>query len=450
MDDDYIFFTNICTFYLCPSMMEGYGHYINEGRILKKVIVTIDKKPMNEFTQNNLELIDSNKKELIDNIIDNKYMSNKFQIYGHYIDKHSFKTKLEKLFSLSKDKIDKMREKNYSNYLNDTDYFIKSFSNVINRTNRTNRTNRQTPQIDLSKYEKKVFSQNGEDGIIQKIFETIGVTNKYYVEFGVEDGTECNTRLLREKGWTGLMLDGSNENLKINLRKEFIDASNIVSLFEKYNTPSKFDLLSVDIDYNDFYVLHKILEKYKPRLIVCEYNGFNGYDEDKIVIYDPLFMWDRTKYYGVSMKSLYNLFKMYNYSIIYCDDNGVNLFAISNNIKHNFPNTNKLNKLYKPLHTDKYHKNDWLKRQYVSSKYVFKNGIEFNIAIKNKIINIMKSKYIMKLKNMYDKNKKIKKWEIVDRIRNKIYNSVYNKLDVSKYDKTQKDITSVLIKNTIN
>ena len=76
--------------------------------------------------------------------------------------------------------------------------------------------------VNLREYEASLYSQNGEDGVIEKLFEVIGVTNRVYVEFGVEDGTQCNTRQLREQGWTGLLMDGSNENPSIQLQKDLI------------------------------------------------------------------------------------------------------------------------------------------------------------------------------------------------------------------------------------
>ena len=88
--------------------------------------------------------------------------------------------------------------------------------------------------LDLARFEKKIYSQNGEDGVLQKIFTLIGTTNKYYVEFGVEDGRECNTRILRGS-WTGLLMDGGYEDLEINLHQEFITAENVVDLFKKYD-----------------------------------------------------------------------------------------------------------------------------------------------------------------------------------------------------------------------
>lgn len=114
--------------------------------------------------------------------------------------------------------------------------------------------------MDLSVFENKIFSQNGEDGITMKLVELIydidDNNDKFYVEFGVENGSECNTRILREKyNWNGLQMDGGNENSSINLRREFIMKENVVELFRKYNVPNRINLLSVDIDFNDFYCL---------------------------------------------------------------------------------------------------------------------------------------------------------------------------------------------------
>jgi len=63
-------------------------------------------------------------------------------------------------------------------------------------------------EFDINLHEKKVYSQNGEDGILEFIFSKIGTTNKFSVEFGVGDGFECNTvYLLEKKGWKGLMMN---------------------------------------------------------------------------------------------------------------------------------------------------------------------------------------------------------------------------------------------------
>lgn len=198
-----------------------------------------------------------------------------------------------------------------------------------------------------TEHEEKIYSQNGEDGIIKSIFSMIKTKDKYYVEFGTEDGTQINTRLLREKkGWKGLMLDGGYENKKINLRKHFLDKDNIVEIFKKYKVPKKFDLLSTDIDLNDFYVLHSILKKYKPRVVICEYNASFPPPEDKVVIYEAEKMWDRTRYFGMSLQAANNLLTSYGYVLVYTERKGVNAFFVQSKYAKFFEDAGNVEKLY--------------------------------------------------------------------------------------------------------
>lgn len=163
--------------------------------------------------------------------------------------------------------------------------------------------------VDLSTTESRVFSQNGEDGVLAAIFGAVGTDSKFYVEFGTESGSETNSRVLREhKGWTGLLLDGGNENPAINLHQHFIDAENIGSLLAKYDVPRELDLLSVDVDRNDWYILRNLVVPtrrgepssalYRPRVIVVEYNSDWPPPQDKVVAYDAAARWDGTNYFG--------------------------------------------------------------------------------------------------------------------------------------------------------
>jgi hypothetical protein len=178
---------------------------------------------------------------------------------------------------------------------------------------------------DIKRFERSWYSQNGEDGILKLIFSQIGVTNKFYVEFGVEDGSECNTRYLRERhGWTGLMRDGGSHPKPVgDVRKEFITAENICSLLEKYKVPNEFDLLSIDIDGNDYWVW-KAIQGYSPRVVLIEYNSSIMPDESKTIPYDPEFRWDGTNYFGASILALANLGRAKGYTLIGCDNQGIN------------------------------------------------------------------------------------------------------------------------------
>jgi hypothetical protein len=119
-------------------------------------------------------------------------------------------------------------------------------------------------------------------GIIEKIFDLIGPKTKYFVEFGSNGSRQGggNTPYLRERyGFTGLLMDGSDDPYGIKKQKdyevkiEFIKAETINEMFDKYNVPDEFDFLSVDIDGEDYWVLQSInFEKYKPRVISVECN----------------------------------------------------------------------------------------------------------------------------------------------------------------------------------
>lgn len=194
--------------------------------------------------------------------------------------------------------------------------------------------------IDLKFFEKKVFSQNGEDGIIQYLLSLVGIKNRYYVEFGVESGAECNTRNLRENlQFNGLLMDGRYENHSIGLYKEIITAENINDLFVKYNVPYEFDVLSIDIDFNDLYVWKAIRDIYKPSIVVIEYNAEHAPPKSLTVKYDNTRFWDGTKYFGASLVALNHVAKEKGYTLVYCNENGVNAFFVRNDLlsKLNFP-----------------------------------------------------------------------------------------------------------------
>jgi hypothetical protein len=183
-----------------------------------------------------------------------------------------------------------------------------------------------------------VYSQNKEDEIIDYIFEKIGTTDKFFVEFGTgADASECNTRFLREqKGWKGVMWDlGATDTPDIGLFKERISKDNIVQLFEKYNVPIEFDFLSIDIDFNDWHIWREIGKVYKPRVVCIEYNfQYSPYD-DVVVEYDeeggpPNKYGKLTSYTQGSMLAYTRLAHYLGYKLICSDEKGINLFFSRN------------------------------------------------------------------------------------------------------------------------
>lgn len=179
----------------------------------------------------------------------------------------------------------------------------------------------------INNFEKRVYSQNGEDGILQIIFYKIGTTNKNYVEFGVEDTFQCNTKYLKDfYGWNGLWMD-LRKRVNSEIKKERVTKENIEMLLRKYNVPKKFDLLSIDIDGNDYWVW-KALKNYNPRVVVIEYNSTMPPPLSRVIKYDPEFILDGTNYFGASLSALVKLAKQKGYELIGCEGNGVNAFFV--------------------------------------------------------------------------------------------------------------------------
>ena len=181
----------------------------------------------------------------------------------------------------------------------------------------------------LHKHEKRVFSQNGEDGIIENIFTHIRPDEKDYVEFGVENGMECNTRLLREtKGWKGIMMDGGDANVKIGLHSEMITFDNIVSLFEKYQVRKDVDLISIDIDSFDLWVWRELLlAGWRGKLVIIEFNR-NIPDGISLTMPRTVQRWKGNGIMGASLTALQILAAEFDYELVHIDKFSVNAFFI--------------------------------------------------------------------------------------------------------------------------
>jgi hypothetical protein len=200
----------------------------------------------------------------------------------------------------------------------------------------------------LRDYEFKVFSQWGEDGIIQHLIESVEISNKTFIEFGIEDFRESNCRFLMMKdNWRGFVVDGSSENIE-RLRKSyfywkydlssinmFITKENINELLEQSGFEEDLGILSVDIDGNDYHVLEAITGL-KPRILICEYNPVFGAYRKITVPYERDF--HRTTkhhsnlYYGASLAALTDLAGKKGYTLVGVNSAGVNAFYVRSDL----------------------------------------------------------------------------------------------------------------------
>lgn len=201
----------------------------------------------------------------------------------------------------------------------------------------------------ISENEFRAFSQWGEDGIIQYLIRNINISRKIFIEFGVQNYTESNTRfLLINNNWSGLVIDGGSDYItyikndpiywQYNLKavNSFITRDNINQIFLDNGIQGEIGLLSVDIDGNDYWVWEAI-NSVNPAIVVSEYNFRFGATRAVTVPYDAGFV--RTKahhsniYYGASLKALCILANKKGYSFVGCNSTGNNAFFVRNDLK---------------------------------------------------------------------------------------------------------------------
>lgn len=204
--------------------------------------------------------------------------------------------------------------------------------------------NRNKSSKNIQDYEFKVFSQNGEDGIIQFLIQNTEIKNKTFVEFGVETYKEANTKfLLLNNGWSGLIIDGDKDAMekiassdlhwKYDLKSigNFITKDNINKIIKSAGIEGEIGLLSVDIDGNDYWVFENI-DCINPQILIMEYNSMFG-DTHKISVpYDENFVRSQKHYsnlyYGASIAALCDIANKKGYDLVGSNSFGNNLFFI--------------------------------------------------------------------------------------------------------------------------
>lgn len=202
----------------------------------------------------------------------------------------------------------------------------------------------------LEPYGFKAFSQGDEDGIIQEIFRRIGVSNRRFIEIGVGNGLECNTLNLLYNGWSGLWIEGSQEfcsaitkglpktleSARLRLAWSFITKENVNAIISQNNDESEIDLLSIDVDGNDFHVLQAI-DCVCPRVIVMEYNAKFFPPVKYCMQYDATYVWDRSDRHGASLSFLETALFDMGYRLVGCSYTGANAFFVkSDEVKDHF------------------------------------------------------------------------------------------------------------------
>jgi hypothetical protein len=197
----------------------------------------------------------------------------------------------------------------------------------------------------LLTYGFRAYSQNDEDGMIQEIFRRIGVSSRVFVEFGVGDGSENNTLYLMLSGWRGLWIDGSDSNAasirqqfapfiqsgQLAFLQRFVDRDGIDGIIGGSGFCGEIDLLSIDIDGNDYWVWQAI-SVVQPRIVVIEYNAVFRPPLAVVAKYDKAFVWSGTSYYGASLSALESLGSQKGYDLVGCSLSGINAFFVRHDL----------------------------------------------------------------------------------------------------------------------
>lgn len=198
----------------------------------------------------------------------------------------------------------------------------------------------------LHEAEFRVFSQFGDDGIVEHLVSRLGIPaeSERFVEIGVEDYTEATTRfLLVNRNWRGLVVDASPEHVARIRRSDlswrhdltsaaaFVDRDNVNALLEAHGFGGEIGLLALDVDGNDYWIW-EALTAAEPLVVAVEYNSVLGADRALAVPYDAGF--DRAAahfshlYWGASLKALALLGERKGYALVGSNSAGNNAYFV--------------------------------------------------------------------------------------------------------------------------
>lgn len=192
----------------------------------------------------------------------------------------------------------------------------------------------------LEESERRVFSQHGEDGVIEYLFNHIPTEDPTIIEFGAYDGIEMsNSRnLIRNHNWRALLIEADSrfykslemlyrDHPRVHILKSMVTPENINQLFSAYSIDKKFDVLSIDIDSIDYFVW-EALTAFTPKLVVIEFNSTLLPNIEYIVEPDKAAEYSGTSREGASILSLYKLGIRKGYELVYSELHGANLFFL--------------------------------------------------------------------------------------------------------------------------
>lgn len=202
-------------------------------------------------------------------------------------------------------------------------------------------TERQAEPGRLGRHEAQVFSQSGEDGVLLEIFRRIGTERRTFVEFGAGDGGANNTTLLLQSGWRGVWVEAADEGCRqiatalagpirdgsLTLHQAYLTVENVSDELRAAGVDEAPDLLSIDVDGNDYW-LWRELSWLRARVVIVEYNALYPPPLRWVMPYDPDHRWRGDTHFGASLESLADLGAELGYALVGCTLAGTNAFFV--------------------------------------------------------------------------------------------------------------------------
>jgi SAM-dependent methyltransferase len=205
------------------------------------------------------------------------------------------------------------------------------------------------PPGDLSRYELRVFSQNGEDGVLAEILRRIGVSNRHFVEVGIDRGAEGNCVFLADVlGWSGVFLE-ADPDLHARLEAKYrwsdvvrtrnaqVEPGNVERLLREVGVPDAPDVCSIDVDGADYWIW-EAMASIRPRVMVIECNTAIDPDRRLVQPADLDGPWQGTDFYGATVGALADLGASKGYHLVHVDLTGVNAFFVRSKDALGWPN----------------------------------------------------------------------------------------------------------------
>jgi hypothetical protein len=200
---------------------------------------------------------------------------------------------------------------------------------------------RHADPLSLARSHGRVHSQNGEDGMIAEIFRRIGARDRFFVEIGVENGRQCNTRLLLEAGWRGCWIEGSPQSAleaaqlfrshvesgALDIVSAMVAPDNVDAVLDRLRVPATFDFLSLDIDQHTHCVWRAL--RRRARVACIEYNASVPPSLPLEVPYDGAAAWDGSNWFGAGLKAMELIGTAKDMALVGCDLAGVNAFFVA-------------------------------------------------------------------------------------------------------------------------